>query len=192
MPTTNGNRRLLDLKRWEMVAPSPVTTGAGVNIVSLNDAGQNQFLFASATLAYMYEPFEDGWIQLPSPGMAGTFGAGSTGAGHAYSTGNVIAASSITAVGGTASSIFTTLPLARDLRGYKVHIMGGPNAGATLDITSNTMGVSSVINVTPQASAFTAATIFRLITPRAYLINGGTLAAGAFRCTTMLLTTTTL
>jgi hypothetical protein len=38
-----------------------------------------------------------------------------------------------------------------------------------------------VITVATQASAFSASTVYRLLTPRWYLLTGGTLAAGSFR-----------
>ena len=181
MPTTNGNRKILDLKRWEMVTPSPVATSAGTFIASGNDLYQNQLYVQSNTSAHLYNPLEDGWIQVPSPALAGTFGAGACGCGHAFSTGSTVGAASLTATAGTTSTITTNQTLARDLRGYKIHILAGPNAGATLTIVSNTTGANAVITVATQGSAFSASTVYRLITPRWYILNAGTLAAGSFR-----------
>ncbi|MCA3108453.1 MAG: hypothetical protein IOD09_20580 [Rhodocyclaceae bacterium] len=181
MPTTNGNRKILDLKRWEFCAPSPVASVTGSFIVSSRNFRQQQMLITSNTAAAIYNPSEDGWVTLPSPALAGTFGAGASGTAGAWSTGATVGAASLTATAGTTSTITTNQTLARDLRGYKVHILAGPNPGAVLDIVSNTVGTNAVITVATQASAFSASTVYRLLTPRFYVVGAGTLAAGSFR-----------
>jgi hypothetical protein len=181
MPTTNGNRKILDLKRWEFCAPSPVASVAGSFIISSRNFRQQQMLITSNTAAAMYNPSEDGWVTLPSPALAGTFGAGASGTAGAWSTGATVGAASLTATAGTTSTITTNQTLARDLRGYKINILAGPNNGAVLDIVSNTVGANAVITVATQASAFSASTVYRLLTPRFYVVGAGTLAAGSFR-----------
>ena len=178
MATTNGNRKILDLKRWEFCTPSPVATAAAAFVVSSRHYRQQQMLVASATVAYLYHPSEDGWTQLPSPALAGAFAAGACGT-------SVSVGPSGTATAGTTSTLTTNLTLARDLRGYSIHITGGPNAGAVLPIVSNTIGANSVITVATQASAFTVASTYRLMTPRFYILNAitaaGTTTAAVFR-----------
>ena len=178
MATTNGNRKILDLKRWEMCNPAPAATGAATLVASSRHYRQQQLFLVSATVAYLYNPQEDAWTQLPSPALGGAFAAG------ACATATAIGPSG-TATGGTTSTIITNLTLARDLRGYSIHITGGPNAGLTLAISSNTLGANSVITVAAQASAFTAATTYRLLTPRWYVMNAitaaGTTTANVFR-----------
>jgi len=87
----------------------------------------------------------------------------------------------LTATGGTTSTIITNQTLARDLRGYKVQILAGPNAGAVLDIVSNTVATNAVITVATQASAFSASTVYRLLTPTWYVAGNGSTAAASFR-----------
>jgi len=181
MPTTNGNRKILDLKRWEFCTPSPHVSTAGAFIVSSRHFRQQQMLVASNTVAAIYNPSEDGWVNIPSPALAGTFGAGASGTANAWSTGATVNVASLTATAGTTSTITTNQTLARDLRGYKIHILAGPNAGSVLDIVSNTIGTNAVITVATQASAFSASTVYRLLTPRFYVVGAGTLAAGSFR-----------
>jgi len=181
MPIINGNKKILDLKRWEFCAPLPVTMTTGSCIASSRHFRQQQFLLRSNTEAYIYNPSEDGWIFLGSPALGGTFGAGASAVAGAWSTGATVGAASLTATAGTTSTITTNQTLARDIRGYKIHILAGPNAGAVLDIVSNTVGANSVITVAPQASAFSASTVYRLLTPRWYLLSAGTLAAASFR-----------
>lgn len=182
MATTNGNRKILDTKRWEFMTPAPVATGAAMFMVSSRHYRQQQLYVTSNTVAYLYNPLEDAYAQVPSPALAGTFGAGACGVASAVSTGSTIGAASLTATGGTTSTIVTNQTLARDLRGYSVHILSGPNAGATLTISSNTIGANAVITVPTQGSAFTASTVYRLLTPRWYVLGAGTLAAGSFKC----------
>lgn len=181
MPTTNGNRKILDLKRWEFCTPAPVASQAGSCIASSRHFRQQQLFLRSNTEAYVYNPSEDGWVQLASPALAGTFGAGVAAVAGAWSTGSTVGAASLTATAGTTSTITTNQTLARDLRGYKIHILSGPNNGSVLDIVSNTVGTNAVITVATQASAFSASTVYRLLTPRWYVVGAGTLASGSFK-----------
>ena len=180
MATTNGNRKLLDLKRWEQLSPAPNATQAGAFIASSRHFRQQQLYVRALSEAYLYSPFEDGWITIPSPALAGTFGAGAAGVASSFGAGAAVA-SSLTATGGTTSTIITNQTLARSLAGYKVHILSGPNAGVTLDIVSNTVGTNATITVATQASAFTASTVYRLCTPVWYVLGAGTLASGSFK-----------
>ena len=181
MPTTNGNRKILDLKRWEFCAPAPVASAAGSFIASSRHFRQQQLFLRSATETYIYNPAEDGWVLGPSSALPATLGAGACGVAAAFSIGAAVGAASLTATGGSTSTIITNQTLARDLRGYKVHIMAGPNAGAVLDIVSNTIGANAVITVAAQASAFSASTVYRLLTPTWYVCGNGSAAAGSFR-----------
>jgi hypothetical protein len=181
MPTTNGNRKLLDLKRWEQLSPAPSATVAGAFIASSRHFRQQQLYLNGNTTAWLYSPFEDGWVQLPSPALAGTFGAGAAGVAAGWSTGTTVGAASLTATGGTTSTIITNQTLARSLAGYSVHILSGPNAGVTLPIVSNTVGANATITVATQGSAFTASTVYRMLTPVWYVVGAGTLASGSFK-----------
>jgi hypothetical protein len=182
MATTNGNRKILDLKRWEMVTPAPQATAAAHFIVSSRHYRQQQLLVSSASVAHLYNPNEDGWVQVPSPGLAGTFGAGSCGVAGAFSTGATAGASSLTATAGSTTSITTNQTLARDLRGYSVLFTGGTNAGKLKTIASNTIGANAVITFTgAEAVAFDATSQYRLKTPVFFVLNAGTIASGSFK-----------
>jgi len=181
MATTNGNRKILDTKRWEFMNPAPVTTAAGTLVIISEHVRQQQLYVNSATVAYLYMPSEDGYAQVPSPALATAIAAGACGTAHTWSTGSTVGAASLTATGGTTSTIITNQTLARDLRGFSVHILSGPNAGSTLTISGNTIGANATITVPTQGSAFTASTVYRIIAPRFYVLAPGTLAAGSFR-----------
>jgi hypothetical protein len=183
MPTTNGNRKILDLKRWEFLTPSPNSTAAATFIVSSRHHRQQQLHVLSNSAANLYNPSEDGWIAVPSPGLAGTFGAGACGVAGSFSTGTTVAASSLTATAGTVLSITTNQNLQRDLRGYSVYFVGGTNAGKTKTIASNTIGANSVITFSgaAEAVAFDSTSQYRIKAPVFYVLGAGTLAAGSFR-----------
>ena len=183
MPTTNGNRKILDLKRWEFCTPSPNATAAATFIVSSRHYRQQQLHVISNTAANLYNPMEDGWIAVPSPALAGTFGAGACGVAGSFSTGTTVAASSLTATAGSTTTITTNQNLQRDLRGYSVYFVGGTNAGKTKTIASNTIGASSVITFSgaAEAVAFDSTSQYRIKAPVFYVLGAGTLAAGSFR-----------
>lgn len=175
MTTTQGNRKILDLKRWEFCTPAPVASAAAMFIASSRHYRQQQLYVASATVQYLYSPLEDGWVQVPSAALAGTFGAGACGVAGAVGP-------SGTATAGTSTSLTTNLTLARDLRGYSIHITGGPGAGDVRTIASNTIGANGVVTVTSAFSAtITASSTYRLLTPRWFVLSAGTLAANAFK-----------
>jgi hypothetical protein len=182
MPTTNNNRKILDLKRWEFCTPAPVVTAAGVCVGSSRHYRQQQLFLASNTVAYLYNPSEDGYVQLPSPALAGTFGAGAAITSGSFSIGTTTGATTLTATAGGASTLTTNQTIARNLKGYSIQIVGGPGAGDTREIASNTIGASSIITVTAPFSATpTTSTTYRLITPVWYAVGAGTTAAGSFR-----------
>lgn len=184
MPTTNGNRKILDLKRWEMMGGvAPQATAAAHFIVSSRHYRQQQLLVSSNTVAHLYNPSEDGWVQAPSPALAGTFGAGACGVAGAFSTGATAGASFLTATAGTTTTITTNQTLARDLRGYSVYFVGGTNAGRTKVIASNTIGTNAVITFegAAEAVAFDSTSQYRLKTPVFFVLGAGTLASGSFK-----------
>lgn len=176
MPVANYNRKILDLKRWAvMPTPAPTPTLAGSLIVSSRLNQQRQMFLASAALAWLYYPFEDGWVQVPSPALAGTFGAGICGTCAAVGP-------SGTATGGSTTTVITGLNLQRSLAGYQIEITGGPGAGEVKTILRNTLGAAATITVSSAfGTAITASSTYRLLTPRWYILNAVTLASGSFR-----------
>lgn len=182
MATTNGNRPILDLKKWEFCTPAPQATAAAHFIVSSRHYRQQQLLVTSTTAAQLYNPNEDAWISVPSPALAGTFGAGACGTASAWSTGATAGVATLTATAGTTTTITTNQTLVRDLRGYSVQFIGGTNAGKVKEIASNTIGTNSVITFTSaEGVAFDNTSTYRLLTPNFFVVNAGTLAAGAFK-----------
>lgn len=173
--------RGLDRKQWEMCNYAPVITTVGSFVVSSNLHDQYQYYITGTTLAYVYDPFEDGWMSLPSPAMGGTFGAGSCGARHPWGPRGL-------ATAGTTTSFTTNLNIQRNLKGYSVRILAGPNAGQTVTIKSNTVGTNAVITIDQTMGvAFTSASEFVLLTGRVWYLNAGTQGAATFKyyCTAL-------
>lgn len=157
-------KRLLDRKQWEMCNFAPASSTAGSFIVSSNLQDQYQYLITSATSAYLYDPFEDGWETLPSPALVGAFGAASCGVRHPWGP-------RAFATGGTSTTMTTGLNLQRSLKGYTVRFIAGPNAGTEATIKTNTTGTNSTITFTSALTATpTAATEFILITGRVWVM----------------------
>jgi hypothetical protein len=181
MPTTNGNRKILDLKRWEFCTPAPASTAAGSFLINCKDNRQQEMYVLSNTVQYLYLPNEDGFVIIPSASLAGTFGAGACGAAYNWSTGTTLAAS-LTATGGSSTTLITNQTLARDLRGYSIQILSGPGAGDIRTISSNTIGSNATVTVGSAFSAtITASSTYRLLTPVFYVLGAGTLASGSFK-----------
>lgn len=176
MAVANYNRKMLDLKRWVLLASiAPVATTAGAFVASSRMHMQRQMYVASAAAQYLYDPFEDGFVQIPSAALAGTFGDGACGTSSAQGPNG-------TATGGSTTTLITNLSLARSLAGYKIHITAGPGAGDIRTIKYNTIGANGVITVDSAFSAaITAASTYRLLTPRWYVLNAGTVAANIFK-----------
>jgi hypothetical protein len=163
------------------MTPAPLTTTAGAFIASSRHFRQQQLYVTSNTTAFLYRPEEDGFVAIASPALAGTFGAGACGVATGFSVGTAVAAS-LTATGGTTTTLVTNQPLARDLRGYSVQILTGPNAGETKIIASNTIGANATITFTAASgAAFSSANTYRLLTPTWCVLGAGTLAAASFR-----------
>lgn len=182
MPTTNGNRKILDLKRWEFCTIPPTASIAGVCMAMCRHVNQYGLYLSSNSVAHLYSAEEDGYTLLPNPTLTNATNAGTCITAHAWSTGTTVGAASLSATAGTTTSITTNQPLARDLRGYYVFFTGGTNAGRLKVIARNTIGSNAVITfVGAEAVAFDSTSQYRLITPVWYAFGNGTLAANSFR-----------
>jgi hypothetical protein len=170
MVTTLAKTSLLELARWEPCQLTPATQPSNQCslMASCRHVKPVGYLMQSSSTYYIYHFDTDAWQVKFDAGASTTGGAASTVVASTWSTGSTVGVSSLTATSGTTTSIVTNQNFVRDLRGYKVHILSGPNAGATLTITGNTTGANSTIYVDAQGSAFSASTTYRLLTPRFY------------------------
>ena len=170
MTVVSTLRPLLDRKQWEMCAPAPVVSAAGSMIISSILADQLQMFVVSTTVQFLYDPFQDSWLQLPA-GSVGVVAAGSGGCYHPMGLAG-------TATAGSATTLTTNLTIPGSLAGYRVRITGGPGAGREEVILSNTFGTNSVLTFAT-GTALTNASTFVLITGRFYVFVGG--ATNTFR-----------
>lgn len=181
MAITNGNRPIVDLKRWDFCNPAPVASTTAIGISSTFCLEQIEMLLTSATVAYLYYANQDAYVQIPSPGL-GSFGAGVTLQGIPWSTGSTIGVAGLNPTAGTSSTITTNQTIVRNLAGYQIQLLDGPGAGDIKTISSNTIGANSIITITGTFSSTpTTSTLYRLLSPRWIAIGSGAIGASTVR-----------
>ena len=167
MTTSVNLRKILHRKNSEWVNTAPFTTAAGIFVSPSRNFKQLQYFLASNTAAWIYDPNEDAWQELPAVGLTNALAVGDCGI-------CTLIGPSGTVTAGTTTTLTTSLNLQRDLRGFKIRITAGPQAGSDIVIVSNTTGAGSIITVATQLSAFTTASTFTLFTTRWWILNGAT------------------
>lgn len=175
MPISTTFQRILDRKQWEMVSPAPTASTTGSFIVQSTAWDQFQLFSASLTAYYLYYPADDAWIQIPSSGLAGTFGAASCGAYHPSGpTG--------TATAGTSTTLTTNLTIPGSLANYRIRITAGTGAGQERTISGNTYGANSVITVSAAWTVAPDATSqYLILSGRFWIFCGNNAATQGFR-----------
>lgn len=186
MAIQNNLKRIVNQKVWELSTINPYgSMGAGALVTG--DAvpqyfpdGDNQFVVLSSTSVQRFNPAENAFVAITSPGLGGTFGAGTCAETMVYGAPNGLLVQTATA--GTTTTITTSLTLSANLAGKKIKIAAGPNAGTEHTIAYNTQGSNAVITLTAAAgTAFSASTQFYLMTGSLWVFNAGTLSATSFR-----------
>lgn len=196
MPTTLAFKPLIDLPEWRPVANAPAVSGAGTQLVAglrnNSDRGAYVYMLANATTFWQYDVEDDDWMQLASPGLTGTFGAGA-GAVMMPAQGprGVLAAGNTT----TSVVLSTALPAAvapnqlankGNSNGFKIRIIGNSAGGSgkteSAYIIGNTGGTTPTLyldaplSFTPQAGD-----AYEIRSGRLYMLSAGTLAAGCWK-----------
>lgn len=195
--TTLGFKDVIDLPDFRQLAPSPATSAAGLCLASdmVNSEDRHPFIyeFASSTVLNAWSIKSDDWIQLSSPGMGGTFGAGSACV-FASSQGprGTLASGWTSTVGALTTALPATVGVNQlanrgDGVGYKIRIIGnasGASSGKVEErtIVSNTGGTTPTITL-DSALTFTPASgdAYEILSGRVYLLNAGTLGATSWR-----------
>lgn len=173
-------RPLLHRKIWESVVPAIAASVAGGFVVSdkfdLNN-GARLFSVQGASAIYLYQGENDGWVQLPNSGIAGTFAAGSCGEYRAM--GAMGGTFTQTATAGTTTTLTTNRTITRCMGGSRIRVIAGAGVGYDGSILNNTLGANAVITVsTPSAVAFDATTQFQVYSGSLWFFNAGTAAVG--------------
>lgn len=178
MAITNVNKRVLDRKEWQMLNPTPAASVAGSFFIKDPLGIRRTALFVrSSTEHYLYAADEDGFQQIPSLALAGTFGAGSSGAWGCWSN-------PITANGGTTTSVTTATSINSSPKGLKIRFLTGSQAGKEVDISdvkiipggTNTLEWNSALS-----GAIANGDTFAVSTGLYFVINAGTVAANIFK-----------
>lgn len=177
MPTTNGNKPLLDLMRWETCATLPgVTAQDGTCFGKVDDKNNLVMHLNGSQTCNLYYPNTDGWSRTGAAGMV------SAGVGQAL-VGHLLGPTGTCPSNGTSTTIVTASSLRCSLRGYKILITGGPAAGDIRTIDSNVMtGTNCSVTVTSAFSASpTTATTYRIYSPSFYSVYTGSNQTNSFK-----------
>lgn len=183
MTITQRNVPLLHRKEWQQMTPAPVTTAAAMFVIAPGSGNQEKSMYVtSATVQHLYFHSQDGWVQIPSAALAGTFGAGACGT---YSPWSI----TYTANGGTTTTA-TVAAATHNINGFAEgetieFISSGTNTGLRRKIVSvrNNAGAGT-ITLTFDTAVNTAVLnthTFRLSTGRFFVMSAGTTAAGSWK-----------
>lgn len=188
--------KFTSLKFWEKCSPPPVASASGSFLIT-GGQEENEFMYvASSTLAYMYSAKIDGWSQIESPALSGTFGPGSCGVYHPR--GLVLTCINNSGIGTTfnlngdvASEFRTSISLKVNLgattsTGKRItgYCLSGNNIGAKFVVVGNTTGPNSKIFLQTPGGAYFAHSpgdVLVFYTGRYYVLNAGTVSAGSFK-----------
>lgn len=180
---TNNNTPVLHRKEWQMMTPAPTASVAGAFVVAAGSSHRDIAMYVtSATVQYIYSHDEDGWLQIPSAALAGTFGAGACGA---YSPWSI----AYTANGGSTTTV-TVAAATHNITGSAVgktieFISSGTNTGLRRKVTNVDSQVGNgTITITFDYAVNTAVLsthTFRIADGAFFLMSAGTTAAGSWK-----------
>lgn len=184
---TNKNVPLIHRKEPQFMSPAPTNTAAGAFVVTaVNEDGLLALYVASSTVQYLYHHDEDGWVQIPSAALGGTFGAGSCGVRGRWST-------TLTANGGSVSGATTSSVINGLAKGRTIRFLTGANAGLERTITNVLInaGGTNTIYFDSLPNAVVNTDTFVISSGRFYIWNAGTMSATSFKVYDPLLNTWT-
>lgn len=183
MAITQRNTTLLHRKEWQMMTPSPVAASAGAFIIAPGSGNfNNALLVSSATVHYLYNHDEDGWMLIPSGALAGTFGAGACGVFHPWSinyTANGGSTTTVTVAAGTHN--ITGRAAGQAIEFISAGTASGFRSTITGIINNAGSGTITLQFADTAPTAILTTHTFRLLTGRYYVMNAGTIAAGIFK-----------
>jgi hypothetical protein len=192
----NQFKKVIDRMMWVQTVPAPNvhTTATSMAADMRSNTTRNPFVYQLVSNAVLnrYNIVTKAWqLAAANPLTAGTFGAGSTSAfAPSFGAVGTIAAGATT----TSVTLSTALPTAVGLNmlanrggsgelGFRLRIID-TTAGKTEErwIVGNTAGTTPAITL-DAAFSFTPATgaRYELLCGRLFMLNAGTVAAGAFR-----------
>jgi hypothetical protein len=188
-------KKVIDRLMWVQTPPAPNAHAAASTLCSdmRSDVSRNPFVYqlVGNTTLNRFNIVTKAWAAMPSPALAGTFGAGAC---SVFSPSRAIEGT--IAAGATTTSVVlsTALPTAVGLNmlanrggsgeyGYKIRIIG-KGAGKTEErfIVANTIGTTPTITV-DTAFSFTPATGdgYEILAGRVFMLGASTLASNIWR-----------
>ncbi len=180
---TQNNIPILHRKEFQMMTPAPNTTATGSFVISAGSGNQDKAMYVvSSTTQHFYSHSQDGFTQIPSGAIAGTFGAGACGAYTPWSI-------TYTANGGSTTTV-TVAAATHNINGFAEgetieFISAGTATGQRRKITNvrNNAGTGTVTLTMDSAVATAILTshTFRLSTGRFFVMGAGTTAAGSWK-----------
>ena len=180
---TQNNIPVLHRKEFQMMTPAPNTTATGSFVISAGSGNQDKAMYVvSSTTQHFYSHPQDGFTQIPSGAIAGTFGAGACGAYTPWSI-------TYTANGGSTTTV-TIAAATHNINGFAEgetieFISAGTATGQRRKITNvrNNAGTGTVTLTMDSAVATAILTshTFRLSTGRFFVMGAGTTAAGSWK-----------
>ena len=187
MPTsiTNKNVALVHRKEPQFMTPAPANTSAGAFMISsLKEDDKIAMFVASSTVHYLYHADEDGWVQITSGALAGTFGAGSCSVKTRWSN-------TYTANGGSTTTLTTATQLTGLAKRYTLRVLTGANAGQERVVNDilTTVGGNTTLYFDALPNAIANTDTFAISSGRFFILNAGTQAAGSFRSYDVLTST---
>lgn len=175
---TQNNKKLLHKKEPQMLAPALSASAAGV-FMTKDPMGvrRTALLVASNTVQRLYDVNEDGWQELPSFALAGTFGAGACGTWTLWSD-------TLTATGGSTTELTLTTPISQFVIGKTVEFLTGQNTGVRVVVKDADVSTSATMKLTFETALpnpVSNGDTFRVDSGRYWVLGAGTLASGAFK-----------
>lgn len=174
---TNKNVALIHKKEPQFMTPAPANTAAGSFIITDIKENDNIIMYVvNATVHYLYHNDEDGWVQIPSGALGGTFGAGSCGHKSRWSN-------TLTANGGSTTTANTATAVNGMAKGSVIRFLTGLNVGLERVVTDMliTPGGTNTFYFDSLPNAVANNDTFIVSTGRFYIWNAGTMSATSFK-----------
>lgn len=180
MSITNNNIPLIHRKEWQMMTPAPSASAAGTFVVTdVKERDNTAMYVVSTTVQYLYHFDEDGWVQIPSGALAGTFWAWACGARSRWN-------STLTANGWSTTTITTATAINWLINWSKIRFLTWTAANVGKEVTVTWLmtipwGTNTITFTPALSSAVSNADTFIVDKGRYYIMNAGTVAAGIFK-----------
>ena len=182
MPLINNNIPNLHRKEFQMMTPAPVAAAAAMFVVCPGSSNPNLAMYVTSnTVQYLYDHNQDGFTQIPSAALAGTFGAGACGTFTPWSI-------TYTANGGSTTTV-TVAAATHNITSYAlgatIEFLNGTNLGYRRYITNirNNAGTGTITITFDSAvpAAVVNTDTFRLGSGSFFVMGAGTIASGSWK-----------